>query len=141
MLKSRSLDVCAELREKKKLGILKTMKKKRKNVKRLQDKNIERRVHDVFDFLNRKLGGSNAERDTSVPINKEPSAQRNRNENSSGKREKEHSSRNLNIQLMKTHEDMKDLEKELTRLKEARKRNAGKFLKHTKGVGNGIIIP
>ncbi|XP_077986084.1 zinc finger CCCH-type with G patch domain-containing protein-like [Glandiceps talaboti] len=118
----KSLDICAELKQKKKLGILNVMKKKRK-AKRLGTKTYEKKSHNVFDFLNKKLGGKHEISLSKNTVQKDRNRSDYGNDGGGGSQPR---NRNLNIQLMKTHQDMRSLERELSRLKKSRDRNIGK---------------
>ncbi|XP_031556110.1 zinc finger CCCH-type with G patch domain-containing protein-like [Actinia tenebrosa] len=120
----KSLDVCAELREKKKLK--EPFKKKRKK-KNLSTKSIhvpkQGTINDVFLFLNHKFGGSRGNiQDIRKSTNaSEPFDIKDRKRR---KGTEDDANVNWNIKLFKIHEEITAAEKQLHKQRQAHGRNA-----------------
>lgn len=113
----KSLDVCVQMREAKKLknalGEPVGKKKRRKHTKSLEGQPSTEEHVDLFQFLNKKILKN--DHDSSV----EPSPE--------GRRYSQpvSTSGNLNLKLFQTHEEMKTAQRHLQRLKESLARQKG----------------
>ncbi|XP_060079075.1 zinc finger CCCH-type with G patch domain-containing protein-like isoform X2 [Ylistrum balloti] len=128
----KSLDTIMQLKEIAGEHDLFDVMKKREKKQKAQEKKqaqayeeMKTKDQNVFDFMNRKLGGKKGNLKDLVPRHqniKEPSSSgvhRNISEQDLNTK----SERHLNIQLMKTDEEIKNVKKELERLKESLARN------------------
>ncbi|XP_022107941.1 zinc finger CCCH-type with G patch domain-containing protein-like [Acanthaster planci] len=124
----KSLDKCMELREMKKLGIVGKPKKKKGKGKghhhsqggSSSSSGQHREKENVFDFINRKLGGKKTKITELIQQN---SNNRNFQGKDPSKDKQEKPGRKLNIQLVRTEEDIRSTEKQLMRLQESLQRN------------------
>ncbi|XP_038046146.1 zinc finger CCCH-type with G patch domain-containing protein-like [Patiria miniata] len=125
----KSLDKCMELREMKKLGIVGKPKKKKGKVKGHQHNpggssllnGEQRKKENVFDFINRKLGGKKTKITELIHRNMDSRSFLEKDTTKDTQEEKPN--RKLNIQLVRTQEDIRSTEKQLVRLQESLRRN------------------
>ncbi|XP_071490182.1 zinc finger CCCH-type with G patch domain-containing protein-like [Diadema antillarum] len=127
----KSLDTCMKLREMKKLGIVGKKKAKKKGKGKKKKKKgaggagtTVKKPRDVFEFINTHLGAKKvkvnellADNATLVKSQKRP------REESKGERIAK--SRQINVQLMKTQEEVRATEKRLSHLQQSLARNKG----------------
>ncbi|XP_052092746.1 zinc finger CCCH-type with G patch domain-containing protein-like [Mytilus californianus] len=138
----QSLDRIMELKElagdQDLFDVLKKQQKGKNKSKVPKQKTVSKQnPTDVFEFINKKLSGKKGDIKELIPdhhvhINHKKRSEPTKEitENDLSKR----SDRNINVQIFKTHEEMKNVEKEISRLKQSLSRNENK----DKGVANVI---
>ncbi|KAK3088218.1 hypothetical protein FSP39_016287 [Pinctada imbricata] len=122
----KSLDKIMELKEiAGDQDLFDAMKKQKRKAKKQEQKNEAAYKNipraNVFDFINKKLGGKRGDVKSLVRHHKETKKEPAKQISERDLHSK--SDRNINVQLFKTHEEMKNVEKELARLKQGLSRN------------------
>lgn len=111
----KSLDVCAELREAKKVkvvdGIEKVKKRKRKKKKKVPLVDEDKKPMDMFEFLNTQIFPSDTSKKKMLELKKDSSNSPAAN------------SKNLNVKLLKTQEEMKAVQRRKKSLQESLQRH------------------
>ncbi|GAU97142.1 hypothetical protein RvY_08494 [Ramazzottius varieornatus] len=122
--KGRSLDYCMALREQKDFPKVAKPKKKPKLLKGLEANALKRKQKkNVFDVLNSHLGGK---RPVKAPteknvLNFNPELELRKNKVSKGSSGSQ--AKNLNVEVLKVHDKMKSLERELIGLRSSHERS------------------
>lgn len=128
----KSLDTIMELKalagEQDLFDVMKKREKKQKAQEKKQAQTYEKlkKDHSVFDFINKRLGGKKGNLKDLVPKDHSHTQEQKlgkHHRNISEQDLKSKSERNLNIQLLKTDEEIKNVKKELERLRESLSRN------------------